>query len=176
MAILFQLISYIINTSGKICINGFFTDETFEIQHNRPVTSIALEPSYSKKASKAFCFGGKAGQLIISSKGNKSIMKDYLISKQKGWFGVRKDNVIHSGEGEIYTIKWRGSLIAWANPKGVKIYDCDKGERITYIERPNGSPRPDLYKCNLCWENDHTLLIGWADSVKIAIIKVNLDP
>lgn len=48
-------------------------------------------------------------------------------------------------------------------------------QRITYIDRPKGSPKADLFRCSLCWENPHTLLIGWADMVKIAIIKVSYE-
>eukprot|EP01114_Cavostelium_apophysatum_P004970 TRINITY_DN1546_c0_g1_i1.p1 TRINITY_DN1546_c0_g1~~TRINITY_DN1546_c0_g1_i1.p1 ORF type:complete len:976 (-),score=258.51 TRINITY_DN1546_c0_g1_i1:28-2796(-) len=140
---------------GKVCVNALYSSESFEYEHNRPVISVALDPLYSKKPSKSFAFGGKAGQLIINS---------------KGWFG-RKDTVLHSGEGPIHTIKWKGALIAWSNDLGVKIYDCDKGQRITYIDRPKGSPRADLFRCHLCWENEHTLLIGWADSIKIGLIK-----
>jgi vacuolar protein sorting-associated protein 41 len=88
-----------------------------------------------------------------------------------GWFRP-KDTVIHSGEGPIYAIKWRGLFIAWANDIGVKIYDTSSNQRITYINRPKGSPRAHMHRCNLCWENDSTLLIGWADSIKIGQVKV----
>lgn len=46
--------------------------------------------------------------------------------------------MIHSAESEgaINAIKWRGPFIAWANDVGVKIYDNDIGQRITYIDRP----------------------------------------
>jgi hypothetical protein len=37
-----------------------------------------------------------------------------------GFFGA-KDNVLHSGEGSIYNIAWRGKLIAWANDIGIKV-------------------------------------------------------
>ena len=83
---------------------------------------------------------------------------------------------IHAGEGAIHAIKWRKTLIAWANRIGVKIYDCVSGQRITSINRPPNSPHPELYQCNLCWENDSTLLIGWADSIKIGQIKVIFIP
>jgi hypothetical protein len=63
-------------------------------------------------------------------------------------------------------------LVAWANEKGVKIYDTEAEKFITYIDRPKKSPRPDMYRCNLCWEDDTTLLIGWADSIKIGKVKV----
>ena len=90
-----------------------------------------------------------------------------------GWFSS-KETVLHGGEGPVTSIQWRGQLIAWANDNGVKIYDTQLNQRITYIERPKGSPRPDLYYCCLCWKNDNVLLVGWADSVKIAHVKVHL--
>ena len=80
-----------------------------------------------------------------------------------GMFFGNKTAVLHAGEGPIYAIKWRKSLIAWANDKGVKIFDTETNQRITYINRPAKSPRPDLYRCCLCWEADDILLIGWAD-------------
>eukprot|EP01117_Protostelium_nocturnum_P020637 TRINITY_DN938_c0_g2_i1.p1 TRINITY_DN938_c0_g2~~TRINITY_DN938_c0_g2_i1.p1 ORF type:complete len:911 (-),score=318.10 TRINITY_DN938_c0_g2_i1:20-2752(-) len=145
---------------GRVVINSLYGTETIEYEHHRPVFSIALDPDFAKKPAKSFVIGGRAGHLVINS---------------KGWFG-RKDNIIHSGEGPIQTIKWSRSLIAWANDYGVKIFDCDTGQRITYIDRPKGSPRADLYRCNLCWENPTRLLIGWADSVKIGEIKERSPP
>lgn len=40
---------------------------------------------------------------------------------------------LHQGEGSIKTIKWNMSFVAWANSKGVKIYDMDAKERIVSI-------------------------------------------
>eukprot|EP01111_Echinosteliopsis_oligospora_P016112 TRINITY_DN6578_c0_g1_i1.p1 TRINITY_DN6578_c0_g1~~TRINITY_DN6578_c0_g1_i1.p1 ORF type:complete len:893 (+),score=224.14 TRINITY_DN6578_c0_g1_i1:30-2708(+) len=145
---------------GKVVINALYSNDMQEHTYNRPLLSIALDPDYFRHKSNQFCTGGKSGQISINS---------------KGWFRA-KDTVIHSGEGPIHTIKWRGPFIAWANDAGVKIYDCGTNQRITYINRPPGSPRPDLYRCNLCWENDHTLMIGWANSVKIGLIKERTDP
>eukprot|EP01120_Amphizonella_sp_Union-15-10_P003630 TRINITY_DN1403_c0_g1_i1.p1 TRINITY_DN1403_c0_g1~~TRINITY_DN1403_c0_g1_i1.p1 ORF type:complete len:882 (-),score=190.64 TRINITY_DN1403_c0_g1_i1:13-2658(-) len=139
---------------GNVVINGLCSNETFEFQYNRPVLSIALDPVFNPKTKKQFVFGGKAGQLVFN---------------QKGFWGDKK-TILHSGEGPIYTVKWCGSLIAWANDIGVKIYDCETQERITYIDRPRGSPRPDLYRCILCWESETQLIIGWANSVKIGLV------
>ena len=50
----------------------------------------------------------------------------------------------------------------------LKIYGNASGQRITFIDRPKGSARPDLMRCTLCWETPTLLLIGWADYVKIA--------
>lgn len=118
---------------GKVCINGLYTAETFEYEYHRPVISVALDPLYSRKATRSFALGGRAGQLIINSKGWIVSPCTYFT----GWFG-RKENILHSGEGPIYSIKWRGSLIAWSNDIGVKIFDCERGQRITYIDRPKG--------------------------------------
>lgn len=49
-------------------------------------------------------------------------------------------------------VKWRSSLIAWANDAGVKVYDAANDQRITFIERPRGSPRPELLLPHLVWQ------------------------
>lgn len=61
--------------------------------------AIALEPGFAKKTTRAFVCGGMAGNLIM---------------QEKGWLGY-KEQIIHSGEGPIWAIQWRGNLIAWAN-------------------------------------------------------------
>lgn len=55
--------------------------------------------------------------------------------------------------------------------QGVRIYDTSTSQRITYISRSAESPRADLFKLTLHWSNPTTLLIGWADYIKIAKIK-----
>ena len=80
--------------------------------------------------------------------------------------------MLHSGEGPIYCISWQRELIAWANDRGVKIYDISDHKPIAHINRSNrGSPDPERYQCCLCWENRETLLIGWGDWVKIGRIR-----
>lgn len=82
--------------------------------------------------------------------------------------------MIHSGEGPIYAIKWRGNLVAWANDMGVKVYDSTTEERIAYIDRPKSSPPAGLYPCILNWENDTTLIIGWSNWIKIGVVRVRV--
>ncbi len=53
----------------------------------------------------------------------------------------------------------------------MKIYDTQSSQRITYIDRPAGSPRADAFKCTLLWQDDKTLLIAWADHIKVARIR-----
>jgi len=140
---------------GKVCVSGLYSSERFENQYNRPTLSIALDPQFSKKTSKTFVIGLRGGEVILNS---------------KGLFG-RKDTIIHSGEGPIYCIKWNGTMIAWSSNKGVDVYDHERGQRISFIDFPKGVVNPEFYRCHLFWENDTTLLVGWADCIKICQIK-----
>ncbi|RKO93321.1 hypothetical protein BDK51DRAFT_11338, partial [Blyttiomyces helicus] len=141
--------------AGKVVINSLYTPEVQPFNFKRPVKAVSLEPDYSRKTTRQFVSGGMAELLLLSG---------------KGWFG-NKDIVIHSGEGPVYAVRWRGNFIAWANEAGVKIYDCPSQQKFAFIDRPPGSPRADLFRCNMCWKSDTELLIGWADSVKICVIK-----
>ncbi|KAF5744798.1 hypothetical protein HS088_TW07G00378 [Tripterygium wilfordii] len=142
---------------GSVVINSLFTDEKLKFDYHRPMKAIALDPDYSKKSSRRFVAGGLAGHLYFNT---------------KRWLGYR-DQVLHSGEGPIHAVKWRTSLIAWANDAGVKVYDAANDQRITFIERPRGSPRPELLLPHLVWQDDTLLVIGWGTSVKIASIRAN---
>ncbi|OAY38116.1 vacuolar protein sorting-associated protein 41 homolog [Manihot esculenta] len=142
---------------GSVVIHSLFTDEKMKFDYHRPMKAIALDPEYSRKTSRRFVAGGLAGHLYFNS---------------KKWLGYR-DQVLHSGEGPIHAVKWRTSLIAWANDAGVKVYDAANDQRITFIERPRGSPRPELLLPHLVWQDDTLLVIGWGTSVKIASIRTN---
>jgi hypothetical protein len=119
------------------------------------MTAIALEPGFAKKSTRAFVCGGMTGNLVL---------------QEKGWLGYR-ETVLHSGEGPIWAIEWRGDLIAWANDAGVKIYDRVSAQRIGYIDRGANAPRAELFKCTLHWKDDRTLVVGWADQIKIVRVR-----
>lgn len=53
----------------------------------------------------------------------------------------------------------------------MKIYDTTSQSRITFLDRPADSPRADLFKCNLHWQDENTLLIVWADQIKVARVR-----
>jgi len=132
--------------------------------------TVALEPNFGRRNTRALVYGGLAGNLTL---------------QEKGWLG-HKETLLHSGEGPIWQVRWRGKLIAWANDavrshililfftlteeylyQGVKIYDHASQSRITFIDKPQDSPRADLFKCTLHWQDDSTLLIAWADLIKV---------
>ena len=80
---------------------------------------------------------------------NKNFLVNFLVPEMIYKFPFQ---VLHSGEGPIHAVKWRTSLIAWANDAGVKVYDTANDQRITFIERPRGSPRPELLLPHLVWQ------------------------
>lgn len=140
---------------GKVIIHSLTTPEMYGFDFQRPMRCVALEPSFAKRGTRAFVCGGMAGKLVMH---------------EKGWLG-HKESEIHSGEGPIWNVAWRGTLIAWANDVGVKIYDTVSRQRISFIDRPPDSPRADLFKCTLQWHDDSTLLIAWADHIKLVRLR-----
>lgn len=86
-------------------VTALYTDEQTKYSFGGPVRTVALDPEYAVKKSRQFVCGGRDGLLILNS---------------KGWLGNR-DHVLHSGEGAVHAVRWRGSLIAWANDAGVKV-------------------------------------------------------
>ncbi|CAL9084718.1 unnamed protein product [Musa textilis] len=105
---------------GSVVINGLFTDERLKFKYHHTMRTIALDPDFTRKTSRRFVAGGLAGQLILN---------------MKNWLGYGKQ-VLHDGESPVHAVKWRTSLIAWANDAGVKIYDMANNQCITFIERP----------------------------------------
>ncbi|KAF8237909.1 vacuolar assembling protein VPS41 [Tricholoma matsutake] len=140
---------------GQVALRSLSTSESYSFDMKRPMRTISLEPNFSKRTTRSFVCGGLAGNLIL---------------REKGWLG-HSETVLHSGEGPIWQVRWRGSLIAWANDLGVKIYDRTSQTRIVFIDRPEDCPRADLFNCHLHWQDDSTLLIGWADQIKVARIR-----
>ena len=122
-----------------------------------PVRSIALDPRFASRASRRFVRGGDCGDLVLSAS-NKN--------------GERRDVVLHAGEGPVRRVRWAGTLIAWANDSGVKVYDEARDARIAYVDRPRGSPPPGAYDPHIAWcDGARTLVIAWADCVKVAVVR-----
>ncbi|EDR12623.1 vacuolar assembling protein VPS41 [Laccaria bicolor S238N-H82] len=140
---------------GQVVVHSLSTPEAYAFDMKRPMRTVAMEPNFARRSTRAVVYGGLAGTLVL---------------REKGWLG-HKETTLHTGEGPIWQVRWRSRLIAWANDQGVKIYDTVSQTRITYIDRPPDSPRADLFKCTLYWQDDSTLLIAWADHIKVARIR-----
>uniref|UniRef100_UPI00398E8932 vacuolar protein sorting-associated protein 41 homolog isoform X2 n=1 Tax=Pristiophorus japonicus TaxID=55135 RepID=UPI00398E8932 len=144
----------ICSEDGKVQVVGLYTREGFHENFDCPIKIVALNPQFGRSSSKQFITGA-----------NK------LLLYERNWLNRWKTTVLHEGEGTITNVKWRGNLIAWSNSVGVKIYDASSKQRITNISRDNTNFRPDMYLCSLCWKDNLTLIIGWATSVKVCVVK-----
>ncbi|KAJ1619992.1 hypothetical protein T492DRAFT_915524 [Pavlovales sp. CCMP2436] len=127
--------------------------------YHSPVKAMALAPDFSS-SRRVFACGGLSGQLMLNT---------------RGWLGA-KDEVLHAGEGPVIAIKWHGQLLAWANDAGVKVYDCTAQQRISYIDRPAHSPRADALRPQLVWASASCLLVGWADTIKVGVVRTRPAP
>lgn len=144
---------------GTVVVLDLWSENSNRNKHtyHMPVWAVALPSNY--KSTQQFATGGANAKFVINTKSR--------------WLVGNRDNVIHSGEGPILAIKWKGDLLAWANPSGVKVYDTVASDRVGFINRERQSRVSDIanQRCCLCWTAEDTLLIGWGDSVKIAIVK-----
>ena len=113
----------------------------------------------------------KMNKNITIKKKKKGDARGRLQSTAKGWLG-NKTKLLHQGEGPIYALSWHSHYIAWASDSCVMIWDVHTSQIISYITRPEDSPPPDVFKCHLAWSNETTLLIGWADTVKVAQVYI----
>jgi hypothetical protein len=87
-----------------LCLSPCLPHRLSHCVSHRVSLTVSLTPP-SDGPCRQFVCGGRGGQLILNS---------------KGWLGNR-DHVLHSGEGAVHAVRWRGSLIAWANDAGVKV-------------------------------------------------------
>lgn len=118
-----------------------------------------MSPEY--KSDRSYLSGGLAGNLVLttggqSGKSSVSHVNGGPAASAAGWLGAiglgantAKDQVLHSSEGAISTIKWSlsGMYVAWVNEKGIKIMrsnlHLESGEsdfswkRISHIPHPN---------------------------------------
>lgn len=129
------------STGGEVNIYNYFS----------AVYCVALEDRYAMKRERSFACGGIAGQLILN---------------KKGWI-IDKESTVHEGEGPVHAIRWQDGLVAWANDWGVKVYDADKDQRVTYIERPPNCPPMELCRCHLEWQSASVLIVGWAHTLRV---------
>ncbi|KAJ1647692.1 Vacuolar protein sorting-associated protein 41 [Coemansia asiatica] len=140
---------------GRVVVRALYSDDLTIADYSRPVKAVALDPQYSRRASRRFLSGGTSGQVILH---------------EKRWYG-KADTILFSSAGPIQTIQWQGDLVAWACDEGVQIYDVAVGTRISQIARPEGSPRADVFSCRMHWRDDRSLVVGWADYVQTVVLR-----
>ncbi|PVF96534.1 hypothetical protein CPB86DRAFT_807670 [Serendipita vermifera] len=168
------IISDIIATAsldGQAILHSLGTGTTTGYNFKRPLRSIALEPTYTTSQTKSYVCGGLAGELVLTSRSTLSLGGlESMFGFAPIGTGGHAQKVLHSGEGPVWTVRWKGDIIAWANDTGVRLYSVSRGEKVSHIVRPRDSPRADLFQCTLQWTSDAELIIGWANRIEIVHI------
>ncbi|KFM71721.1 Vacuolar protein sorting-associated protein 41-like protein, partial [Stegodyphus mimosarum] len=141
------------SNDGKVAIHGLYScDLNTSITIERPVRSVALDPNFSKSSANRRFIVGEDKVLLYE----RHILTGY------------KPSILYQGEGAIRNIKWRERFVVWASDKTVRVYDMIANRTVTMIQKDHdASLRSDLYRCNLFWKDDRTLLVGWANTVKV---------
>lgn len=134
---------------GTVVI-GSISDEKDIIAYDfkRPVHAIVLDKNYYK--TRSFVSGGMNGKVLYSS---------------KNWLGQRTDITLDEDNGPVVCIQSIDDLVLWMNDKGITIFHTITRQVVKTIERPEDSPRSDLY-----WPRVHMLeidriLVGWANYI-----------
>lgn len=142
----------------KVFVHGLLTtDYNLRLKFDRMVHSVAIDPNFGARGSDRKIVTGDDRELILH---------------YRNFFSKYTRSTLHSGDGKIKRIKWRGSFISWATEHNVRIYDVSQRAIITVIKRDHDTKlRRDLYSCCMFWKNDTTLLMGWGDSVKVCEVK-----
>ena len=141
---------------GLVAIASLHTSEQYRFDFKRPMQTLALEPHFGQRSSRAFVCGGMGGALVY---------------REKGWFG-HKETVLHTGEGPIWTAAWHDRWIAWANDRGVRILDAHTHDMVTLIAAPTPRVRPELARCTLEWRSSTTLLVAQGSCITVAQIRM----
>lgn len=139
-------------------------------------TTVALDPAYKRRREKAVLVGFADGRLVQTKRG--------LI------FQRRNDAVLHQAlppapadttmSPGIQSLCWRGGLVAWAEPSGIRLLNAENLTKIAHVDRPVGA-RPSLYPsvkdmtARLCFETANRLLVAWGDCLlQLTIRESNL--
>lgn len=162
---------------GNVCVASL-TDPKDVLLRNfgRPVQAVALSPEY--RADRSYLSGGLAGTLVLTAGGRAgtstaSSTTGGAVSQASGWLSsiglsanTGKDQILHSGEGAISTIKWSlsGDYVVWVNEQGIKIMRSNlhldsshsdlAWKRVSHIDhpyRPGWDEMAGIWKAHVEW-------------------------
>ncbi|KHN74077.1 Vacuolar protein sorting-associated protein 41 -like protein [Toxocara canis] len=145
---------------ARISIHGIGADEFTQIIDLKVAArSVVISPDFSKRGS---------GQMFVTGE------RDLLLHERR-FFATHKYTSLYQGlerDGIISQISWRGPCIAFTNETGTRIYDRNEERMIALVQPIHDVNSVTGYRSipSHCWLNDHTLAIGWADTVCICVI------
>ncbi|XP_075222669.1 vacuolar protein sorting-associated protein light [Lycorma delicatula] len=143
---------------GKVFVYALDNaDDTLVITVGRLVRCVAIDPFfYRANSGSRFVTGDE--KLVLYEKSFLSRMRSTVLSD------VRV-------EGGVQSVRWspNGLLLAWTTHVGVRIYDFNARCSLGLIKWSRNT-NVEKYRCNLCWKDKETLLVGWVDTIRICRI------
>lgn len=156
------------SSDGKVLVHGLYSHDNNQLlTFDRAVGAVAIDPNFYRSGT---------GRRFIT--GN-----DKVLLHEKSFLSRYKITILHQGEGLTRNISWKGRFAAWATDLTIIVYDMHVLNIISMIRKdPDPLLKSELHRCCLSWQEERTLLLGWADRVKVCHIKerdpklVQLDP
>jgi hypothetical protein len=118
---------------------------------NQPLQCICVDKISLSKKDRSFIVGCESGQLI---------------HRKQMWIGKKNVLLFPGANSPVYSIAWRGNIVAWADANHVRLMDVTTQTGLCYVNSPQGVGTNNPFPCHLYWETDCDLLIGWADSFR----------
>ncbi|CAD5234678.1 unnamed protein product [Bursaphelenchus xylophilus] len=151
--------SYLISCSNDstVSIQGIGSSEHNEVLKVCPAAkSVALSEDFCKRGS---------GQKFVSG-------GQMLIMYEKGFLGKYKGLTLFQGldrDGFISCCSWRGSLLAFTNDTGTRVYDCTLKRMISLVQPSHLHETffSSRFLPRHCWIDPVTLVIAWGSTVTI---------
>ena len=119
----------------------------FAGEHDCAALAVALDPRpETRDGSRRLVVVGLAdGRLVAhtfaSARLGREADQPSFVAESAGRAASSVDAIHHGrGEGPVRAVAWAGPCVAWANDRGVKIYDIAAQTPVAFIERPRGSP------------------------------------
>ena len=131
-------------------------------------TTMALDPAYKRRREKAVLVGFADGRLVQTKRGLIFQRRTDAVLHQALPAAPSDDHATTMAAPGIQSLAWRGSLVAWAEPSGIRLLDTDEWTKLAHVDRPVGA-RPSLYPsvqhltARLCFETVDRLLVAWGD-------------
>ncbi|XP_046388340.1 vacuolar protein sorting-associated protein 41 homolog [Ischnura elegans] len=157
---------------GKVLIIGLYTTEnTHNFSTGRLIKSIGIDPNYYKSGSGRRFITGDEKLTLYEKTGFLARLRPTVLGEAGGIGGLPITPGSFNG-GLVGNLRWRGRFVAWSSYAGIRVYDlaarCSLG-LIKWSRVPGALPED--YRCNLCWRDDHTLLVGWVDTVCVCVVR-----
>ncbi|KAH8421247.1 hypothetical protein KR009_006604, partial [Drosophila setifemur] len=140
---------------GKVNITGLLScEDNQNLSFGKCIKAVSLDPD-TKSRVRRFIVGD-----------------ENLILYERNLLMKLKPTELCTVEGKVLSICWQGNFVAWASHLGVRVYDLNEKCSLGLMkwEVPSQT-RLENFRCHLRWSSEHTLLIGWVDTIRICVIR-----